>query len=427
MPPPSPAGSAWGGVLPGAATDNPLVGCAINLLTVAGQLRGTASHPDPEGLRERLTNQMREFEQCSRAKGLTDPVVLPARYVLCALVDESVLDTPWGSQSVWAKRGLLITFHNETWGGEKFYDALDRLQAFPSGNLHLLELLYLCLALGFEGRYRVRDGGRDQLERVREQLYQTIRTQRGDPERELSPHWRGITEHRDPLIHQVPLWVFAGLAGLLLLGLFAAFTFALSRDSDPVFLSLSALDKRLAAMPERPVTVIPRPEPPPPPQQAPAKPAPPLTLRILLADDIAADRVEVVDRPEGQTVIIRGDALFASARDSLQPNFVPLIRRIGEALARLPGRVLVTGHSDSAPIKSLRFPSNWHLSQARADSVTAMLAEVTGQPGRFVAEGRADTEPRVQDSPRDARNRRVEITLAPARAGVPSESGEARP
>jgi type VI secretion system protein ImpK len=87
----------------------------------------------------------------------------------------------------------------------------------------------------------------------------------------------------------------------------------------------------------------------------------------------------------------------------------------------------VTGHSDSAPIKSLRFPSNWHLSQARADSVTAMLAEVTGQPGRFVAEGRADTEPRVQDSPRDARNRRVEITLAPARAGVPSESGEARP
>ena len=156
---------------------------------------------------------MREFEQCARAKGLTDPVVLPARYVLCALVDESVLDTPWGSQSVWAKQGLLISFHNETWGGEKFYDALDRLLAYPSGNLHLLELMYLCLALGFEGRYRVRDGGRDQLERVREQLFQTIRTQRGDPERELSPHWRGITPRRDPLIHQLPLWVFCRPGG----------------------------------------------------------------------------------------------------------------------------------------------------------------------------------------------------------------------
>jgi type VI secretion system protein ImpK len=262
---------------------------------------------------------------------------------------------------------------------------------------------------------------------VREQLFQTIRMQRGEPEGELSPQWRGITERRDPLIHQLPLWVFAGLAGLLLLGLFAAFTFALSRDSDPVFLSLSALDKRLPPMPERPVVSIPRPEPPPVAPEAPAKPVapPPITLRILLADDIAADRVEVVDRPEGQTVIIRGDGLFASARDDLQPNFVPVVRRIGAALGQLPGRVLVTGHSDSAPIKSLRFPSNWHLSQARAESVTAMLAEVTGEPGRFVAEGRADTEPRVPESPRDARNRRVEITLMPVRTRASSTAGAA--
>jgi type VI secretion system protein ImpK len=408
------AGPAWSGQLPSATADNPLVACATDLLTVAGQLRGSATHPDPEGLREQLIRQMRDFEQCARAKGLTDPVVLPARYVLCALVDESVLDTPWGSQSVWAKRGLLISFHNEAWGGEKFYDALDRLLAYPSGNLHLLELMYLCLALGFEGRYRVRDGGRDQLERVREQLFQTVRTQRGDPERELSPHWRGMTAQRDPLIHQLPLWVFGGLAGLLLLGLFAAFTFALSRDSEPVFLSLSALDKRLPPMPERSAAPIPR--PPPPPLETPA--APRIDLRTLLADDIAADRVEVLDRPEGETVIIRGDGLFASARASLQPDFVPLVRRIGAALAQLPGRVLVTGHSDSAPIKSLKFPSNWHLSQARADSVTAMLVEVTGDPGRFTAEGRADTEPRVPENPRDARNRRVEITLAPARTAT---------
>jgi type VI secretion system protein ImpK len=223
-----------------------------------------------------------------------------------------------------------------------------------------------------------------------------------------------MTAQRDPLIHQLPLWVFGGLAGLLLLGLFAAFTFALSRDSEPVFLSLSALDKRLPPMPERSAAPIPR--PPPPPLETPA--APRIDLRTLLADDIAADRLEVLDRPEGETVIIRGDGLFASARASLQPDFAPLVRRIGAALAQLPGRVLVTGHSDSAPIKSLKFPSNWHLSQARADSVTAMLVEVTGDPGRFTAEGRADTEPRVPANPRDARNRRVEITLAPARTAT---------
>ncbi len=192
-----------------------------------------------------------------------------------------------------------------------------------------------------------------------------------------------------------------------------------------MFLSLSTLDKRLPPMPERPAAPIPRPEPPPPTPETPA--APRIDLRTLLANDIAADRVEVVDRPEGQTLIIRGDGLFASARASLQPDFVPLVRRIGAALGQLPGRVLVTGHSDSAPIKTLKFPSNWHLSQARADSVMAMLAEVTGDAGRFAAEGRADTEPRVPEKPRDARNRRVEITLARGRAGTSLGMGNPAP
>jgi type VI secretion system protein ImpK len=181
-------------------------------------------------------------------------------------------------------------------------------------------------------------------------------------------------------------------------------------------------------MPERPASPIARVVPPPAQPDTPAQSAPPpKTLRTLLAGDIAANRVEVLDRPEGEAVIIRGDGLFASGRATLQPNFVPVIGRIGSALGQLPGRVMVTGHSDSAPIKSLKFPSNWHLSQARADSVTAMLAEATGDPGRFAAEGRADTEPRVPENPRDAKNRRVEITLAPARTGASSGVGAPQP
>jgi type IV/VI secretion system ImpK/VasF family protein len=190
--------------LSASIAQNPLVGCASGLLGAAAQLRGTASHPNPSALLDGLAGQVRQFETCARAKGMADAVVLPARYVLCALLDESVLDTPWGSESVWGARGLLISFHNETWGGEKFFQALDRLLAHPSGNLNLLELLYLCLALGFEGRYRVRDGGRSELEQVREKLYLTIRNQRGEPEQELSPHWRGYSKRRDPLIHQPP-------------------------------------------------------------------------------------------------------------------------------------------------------------------------------------------------------------------------------
>jgi len=403
--------------LSASITQNPLVGCASGLLGAAAQLRGTASHPDPSALLDGLVRQVRQFETCARAKGMTDAVVLPARYVLCALLDESVLDTPWGSESVWGARGLLISFHNETWGGEKFFQALDRLLAYPSGNLNLLELLYLCLALGFEGRYRVRDDGRSELEQVREKLYLAIRNQRGEPEQELSLHWRGYGKRRDPLIHQLPLWVFAAIASIALLGLFGAFTFALHRASDPVFAGLAQVGRGIPTpvAPREAITVVDDIV------ESTTSGAAPLTLRMLLADDIAADRLEVVDRPLGQTVILRGDGLFSSGRVEVRPEFKDRLNRVGAALLQLPGPILVTGHTDSIPIRTLRFPSNQVLSQARADTVRKLLSDVMGGSARLTAEGRADTELRVPANSKDARNRRVEITLMPAvspRAGA---------
>ncbi|MGD8207834.1 MAG: type IVB secretion system protein IcmH/DotU, partial [Thiohalocapsa sp.] len=294
--PPPPRPAAVGGLGPqselsGAAAENPLIACASGLLSVAGQLRGSPSHPDPAGLLEGLAAQIRQFETCARARGLVDAVVLPARYVLCALLDESVLDTPWGSESNWGARGLLITFHNESWGGEKFFEALERLLAYPSGNLQLLELMYLCLAFGFEGRYRVREGGRAELEQVRERLYQAIHNQMGEPEPELSPHWQGVHERRDPLLHHVPLWVLAAISGVVLLGLFSTFTFALHRASDPVFAGLAQLGRNIELGVERPQDRLPVVEV----EETPPGEAPP-TLRELLADEIAAQRLEVVDR-----------------------------------------------------------------------------------------------------------------------------------
>jgi type VI secretion system protein ImpK len=411
-------------IAPAVATDNPLVACANDLLTVAGELRGSTPHPDPDGLRDRLVRQMRDFETCARGHGLADTVVLPARYVLCALLDESILDTPWGSESIWSKQGLLLSFGYKTVSGEKFFDDLAGLLAYPAGNLPLLELMYLCLAQGFAGRY-AREGGRDQLERVRANLYQSIRAQRGEPERELSPHWHGVAPQRDPLIQQVPLWVLSAVAGLLLLGLFTAFTFALNRDSDPVYLSLASLDRGLPDPTDRPRAAAAR-----VPESASASPGPAaLSLRSLLSEDIAAGRVAVSDRPQGQTVLIRGEGLFASGQAALMPTVAPLIERIAAALTQLPGPVLVTGHTDSTPIKSLRFPSNWHLSQARAQEVANRLGQLAKDPARFSAEGRAEDEPLVPENPRDARNRRVEITLQPVvtthPAGVrPVSSGE---
>ena len=399
-PPPPPAGTLQIG-----AGLNPLVRCASALLVAASQLRNSSYHPDPAALRNRLVGEVREFERCARAQGIADAGVLPARYVLCSLIDEAVLGTPWGSESIWAAHGLLISFHNEAWGGEKFFLALEQLMAYPSGNLHMLELMYLCLALGFEGRYRARERGRDQLEAVRERLYQTVRAQRGEPERELSPNWRGIVERRDPLIRRVPLWVLSAVSAVLLLALFAGFSFALNRDSDPVFVELTRLDVPTVEVP-RPVAAATTPQPPVSEPQR-------LSLRILLADEITAGRVEVVGGPEKgtETVLIQGDNLFRSGKATINKALLPLLDTIGDALKKLPGKVLVTGHTDSVPIRTLEFPSNQALSARRARNVAELLGKVTGEPDRFTAKGLADSQPRVPKDPTAAANRRVEISL----------------
>ncbi len=51
--------------------------------------------------------------------------MLLARYALCTALDEAVLSTPWGSGGDWGKQSLLITVHNEAWGGEKVFQLLD--------------------------------------------------------------------------------------------------------------------------------------------------------------------------------------------------------------------------------------------------------------------------------------------------------------
>jgi type VI secretion system protein ImpK len=97
----------------------------------------------------------------------------------------------------------------------------------------------------------------------------------------------------------------------------------------------------------------------------------------------------------------------------VRDRYIPVLSRIADALRETHGSILVSGYTDSTPMRSARFPSNWHLSQARADAVGEILARRLGDSGRLRAEGRGDADPVApNDNAADrARNRRVEITL----------------
>ncbi len=218
---------------------NPLVNAAATLIAVFEKTRSSLSHPNVGGLHQQLVSEIKTFESQAKEQGIKPEVVLAARYVLCTALDEAVLNTPWGAESAWTQRTLLSLFHNETAGGEKFFLILDRMRDTPAENLYMLELMYILLSLGFEGKYRVIHRGRDMLEQIRDELFRIIRNHRGEYERSLSPSWHGLGRIRNSLANYIPMWVVASFAGVLLLVSYSGFRYWLYHTSEPVVQQLN--------------------------------------------------------------------------------------------------------------------------------------------------------------------------------------------
>lgn len=388
---------------------NPLVAAASPILAALIRLRGRASHPDPDGLRRSMIEAVREFEQRALHTGMDTRSLRAARYAICATVDDLVLSTPWGSHSAWTTQSLTSLFHNEVSGGERFFDILEQMEREIGRHGDVVELMYLCIALGFEGRYRVLPRGNATLAELRDNVFRILRTRRPEYERELSPHWRGVGTGYTGLRNPIPLWAI-GLGSLLLaILLYLAFNFLLGTASESTFGRLSGLPPTGPAAIVRAATA-----PPPPPAAAP--PAPNGTaarLRQFLAPEIAQKLVEVVEDAQTITVRIANRNMFASGEATLNNGYLPLLDRIGAALQDEPGRILVVGHTDNQPIKTARFPSNWQLSAARAETVARVITAKLTDHSRVKAEGHADTEPLASNTTPEGRqqNRRTEIVI----------------
>jgi len=112
--------------------------------------------------------------------------------------------------------------------------------------------------------------------------------------------------------------------------------------------------------------------------------------------------------------IVSDSVLFGEGAADVRPSGITILDVVADALADRPNSIIVEGHTDSRPISTSEFPSNWELSTSRATSVLRFLSEDRDiDPGRLSAAGYADTRPLADaDDPESlARNRRVEIVV----------------
>lgn len=223
---------------------NPLVDAATPLLGLALRLRRMDSYEgDVQALYERVYHQIAAIGEEARGQGYNNGVLMAYRYCLCTFLDEVVMGTPWGSESPWAARSLLSAYHNETWGGEKFFTLLSRLSMEPQDFRDVLEFLYLCLCLGFRGKYRIRHDGDEELTRVTEKLHRLLRGLRGDAPEAFGDRRRNVVSKRYAFQRTVAWWIPWATAAVVLAVVYTGYALSLRGIRSEV---VRALDTVLA-------------------------------------------------------------------------------------------------------------------------------------------------------------------------------------
>ncbi|QEY16728.1 type VI secretion system protein TssL [Cellvibrio sp. KY-GH-1] len=367
-----------------------LLRCANPLLNMIYQVRTLVHNSDPSQLRNYLIDEIKKFEQRAKADAIPAETIAAARYCLCTVIDETAAQTPWGGGGMWAKYSLLVTFHNETWGGEKFFQILARVTQTPAVHRDLIELMFFCISLGFEGRYKIVPNGQAQLELLRLRLVEIVAELKGEREKSLSAHWQGIIKPRPPIWTLLPVWVSALLCTVLVFSVFVFLAFKLSDSSDRVFARILQTPVPLFKEKVAPVAIEGQ-------------------ITRLLQDEIARKLVSVREGGGVAVVTLMGDGLFPSGSVSLSLAYVPVINKISVAIRDFGKGAVVSGYTDNIPIRSARFPSNWHLSLERARAVAAVLDAGLALKVQGLGEAEALTS---NDTPAGrALNRRVEVKI----------------
>ncbi len=148
-----------------------------------------------------------------------------------------------------------------------------------------------------------------------------------------------------------------------------------------------------------------------------------LQLNAVLNTNIQSKKVIITTSPEGLTIHLLERLLFESGSAELKPEAIAVLDTLAEILKFLPNKIRIEGHTDNRPIKTARFPSNWHLSVARALNTAYYLMNKGVNPEKISIAGYSEYRPIAPNDTEEnrAKNRRVDIVIIASQSGVLSK------
>jgi type VI secretion system protein ImpK len=377
--------------------ENSILSCASDLIILASNIRSLEPSNSIEQLRSDIETLITKFDKQINQFNLSKEIGLTARYLICCLVDELVLSTPWGSEGAWSHQTLLSKYHNETSGGEKFFLVVNKLLEQPQRNIDLIELCYVCLSSGFCGKYRLSKQGESELLEISRRLYAPIEQIR-PISRDLSPTWQGVGNIETGFVKQFPLPVFFLVLGFILLAVYIAFLSNLKAKIEPLYQKIESIGWE---------QLLPKAED----VQAKRLDINNVAGSLKTALSIYIDEKIVSVDVRNNQLIIRfvSTSLFKSGSSTVNEEVLPDVNILVNAITDYAERILVVGHTDSTG----KADSNWVISRKRAEAIAEWLTKSNKQLPNTMTRGVADTQPLVSNDSdyNQSINRRVELTL----------------
>ena len=184
-----------------------------DLLAFALQLKRSSDPGDAEAMRQKIDEQFRGLETKARQADVPQEDVQQAKYAICAFIDEMILTSSWALKESWADKPLQLEYFNDFSAGEEFYNKVDQLRGAKKNAV--LEVYYLCLALGFRGKYVDLQG----MEKKKVLMDTMLREMRGAAPAApgavgLSPSWQP-PDAMPGIVKNFPAWFVAAACGLL--------------------------------------------------------------------------------------------------------------------------------------------------------------------------------------------------------------------
>lgn len=210
-----------------------------DILMLILQLRSTNNYGDAGSLKSRVYDLFERYEATCRAAGIDNEKIHLAKFALVAFLDETIISSAWTQKDEWLTEPLQIKLFDTFNAGEEFFSHLNQLRQKTSGNKDLLEIFYLCLALGFKGKYQLQSP--ENLRRVVDDLNMELHPEMYSAIDAISPNAKPRDSMMQTVSGGIPVWIYPLTAVLLFIVFYLIMSSSISGEAEEVVNSLKEL------------------------------------------------------------------------------------------------------------------------------------------------------------------------------------------